>query len=642
MAAQLGFDSFDALLSSPTDQPVLLVVDNCEHLLEAAAASLIQVLGACQQPTVLATSRSPLELPGESVMSLAPLGVPVAGEDPLACASVQLFLKRCADAGASISDAELPAVVELCRRLDGLPLALEIAAARARTMSISEIATRLADSVDVLDRPRFRGEPRHRSVADTIRWSHDLLRPEAGELFEQLGVFAGSFPAATARVVVNPSDDADFEMLLDELTNASLVSVDTSGPETRYRLLDTVRRFALAQLERRGGLDATYDRFADHVVSSSLQNLTGATRSWRPDLLRDLVGSYDNVAEALRWCNRHDTDPGRAYKLCAILWTIVHQGHADDVVVLTRATLQRWPDRQSPAAAQAVAALATAEYVTGNPELAVDLAEGTLAQLAKPGLPTVTLMRVLGQARRALDDPAGALDVFRTGSTVGYELGMTAMAMELEVAAAQVMADMGDVEAAIDALTAVIDRSVANGSTITETWAKATLGWIRLRVDPVAALPLIESTLAQARQIEYPIAIAVSLRSLAFAEILTNDEAAATKTVTELLDDLLGRGALSNARLLVDVTAVIAHRAGHPSWEALTATARALPISTMASAQFELVPIPPTSAVAAAAPRCDQHRQQRPRRAVGRSSLVQQDCRTTDRSAVRRLGFHAW
>ena len=267
LAAQLGFDSFDALLSSPADRPVLLVVDNCEHLLDAAAHWLVQILGACQQPTILATSRSPLELPGESVLSLAPLAVPGPERDPQSCPSVQLFLERCREAGAVVGQADLPAVVELCRRVDGLPLAIEIAAARARTMSIPEIVRRLDASVDVLDRPRFRGDPRHRSVADTIRWSYDLLSRRGGRLFEELAVFAGPFSGSTARAVAAVEDPDRFDALLDELTYASLVTVDTSGPQTRYRLLETVRQFALDRLRRRGALEPTYDRFADHVVA---------------------------------------------------------------------------------------------------------------------------------------------------------------------------------------------------------------------------------------------------------------------------------------------------------------------------------------------------------------------------------------
>jgi len=610
LADQLGFDSFDALLSSPNDRPLLLVVDNCEHLLDAAAAALAQVLGACHQPTVVATSRSPLELPGESVLSLAPLALPAAADgDALACPSVQLFLERCRDAGAAhvaeLGADDLPLVVELCRRLDGLPLALEIAAARARTLSIAEIAARLDGSVDVLERPRYRGDPRHRSVADTVRWSYDLLSPGAAALFERLAVFAGAFPASAARALTaNPepvrrtaggADDA-VERDLDELVHASLVSVDTSGTTTRYRLLDTVRRFALAQLDRRGALGDSYDRFVDQVIARSVQAVAGASASWRPGLLRELVGSFDDLAEALRWCNAHDATPERAHLLCGIFWAVVHQARADDVVELTRATLDRWPDARSPAAAQAVASLATAEYVTGHPERAVALAERTLAELDRPGLASVTLRRVLGQARRAIGDSAGALAAFRAGAAVGHELRMAAMAMELEVAAAQVLADDGQVEQALEELTAVAARAAAIDSAMTECWARSTQAWVMLRVDPRAALALVDVALAQARRIDFPIAVAVNLRSRAFGHLLLADVGAAAGDVGELLDDLLARGALSNARVLADVAAALAHRARHPWADALTASARSLPITTMAAARFELIELPDPAA----------------------------------------------
>ena len=286
-------------------------------------------------------------------------------------------------------------------------------------MSVAEIVGRLDDSVDVLDRPRFRGDPRHRSVAETIRWSYDLLSPDAAVLLEALAVFAGPFSGSTARAVAAVDEPSRFDTLLDELTYASLVTVDTSGPETRYRLLETVRQFALDRLRRRGALESTYDRFADHVVASVREISRGATRSWRPGLFRDLVAAFDDLAEALRWCTAHDDDPRRAYALCASLWGIVHQGRADDAAELARRTLARWPDRQSPAAAQCVAALATAEYVTGHPQRALELVTPILAAPGSPGLASMTLRRVEGQARRALGDTEGALAAFREGIRVG-------------------------------------------------------------------------------------------------------------------------------------------------------------------------------------------------------------------------------
>lgn len=601
LAAQLGFDSFDALLGSPADRPVLLVVDNCEHLLDAAAHWLVQILGACRQPTILATSRSPLELPGESVLPLAPLPVPGPDRAPDSCPSVQLFRERCRTAGAVVGPGDLPAVVELCRRVDGLPLAIEIAAARARTMSIPEIVRRLDANVDVLDRPRFRGDPRHRSVADTVRWSIELLSPEAARLFDELAVFAGSFSGSSALAVVSVEEPSQFDALLDELTHASLVAVDTTGPETRYRMLETVRQAALDRLRRRGALDPAYDRFVDHVVASVREITRNAGETWQPTLLRDLVAVFDDVAEALRWCTTHDTDPRRAYALSANLWGIVNLGRADDIADLVRRTLARWPDEGTPAGARCVAALATADYVTGRPERAVELVSSTLARLRSPGPASATLRLVEGEARRAAGDTDGALAAFRAGAHIAQELGSASMAMELEIAAAVVVADRGGPHgcaAALEQLDELVDRAAAAGSALTGGWARTCRGWLGLRVDAATALPVIETAVADARRIDDPIAVAVGLRSLAYARLLLDDVGAAVAAAGELLEDLLARGALANVRLLVDITAVLAHHCGHPTWPALAATVDALPITTLTASQRDVVPLPEVTAPA--------------------------------------------
>ena len=180
---------------------------------------------------------------------------------------------------------------------------------------------------------------------------------------------------------------------------------------------------------------------------------------------------------------------------------------------------------------------------------------------------------------------------------------MPSLAMELEIAAALVSADRGDVASSVDALGEIVERAAAAGSVITESWARAAWGWLLLRVDPATALPVIEEGLAEARRIDYPIAVAVDLRSLAYARLLLGDLPGAVEAAGELLDDLLERGALSNARLLVDVTAVLAHRGGHPDWASLATTARALPITTLAAAQHELVPLPDVEA-----PAIERHR----------------------------------
>jgi predicted ATPase len=593
IAAQLGYDSFDALVGSPADHPVLLIVDNCEHLLDAIANALAGMLGVCQQPSVIATSRAPLELPGESIVSLAPLPLPT-DDDPLGSASVELFLARCRESGSDLGEVDLPAVVGLCRQLDGLPLALEIAAARARTMSVAEISKRLAESVDVLARPRFRGDPRHRSLADTIGWSYDLLAPSAAELLEVLGVFAGPFGAEAAAAVAGI---ADFDAAFDELVTASLIVADTGGADTRYRLLDTVRRFALDRLDRRGGTAAAFDRFVDHVNARTRQQLTGAAVRWRGDLMRDLIDSFDDIAEAVRWCIAHDASPRRAHQLCSGLWGVVHQAHADDIVELMRRVTERFPERDTRGGVHAAAVHATAEYVTGHPDTALSLVE-PLAVRAEADLPLVMVHRILGQARNAVGDRSGSIEAFRTGARIADSLGMTAMTQELDVAAAVVTADTGDVDAALDVVRAVVDRAAEDGSELSVSWARTVCAWLLCRVDPAAAFDAAGVALDEARRVAYPIAVAVNLRTQAYARLLSGDEGGAVAVLTELLDDLIERGALANARVLVDVTAAVAHTAGHPDAERLTATARSLPITTLPSSQFELVTPPPTTATA--------------------------------------------
>ena len=389
LAAQLGFDSFDALLSSPADRPVLLVVDNCEHLLDAAAHWLVQILGVCQQPTILATSRSPLELPGESVLPLAPLAVPGSESDPSRARRCSCSSSAAREAGAVVGPADLPAVVELCRRVDGLPLAIEIAAARARTMSIAEIVRparrqrRRARPATLSRRPPAPQRGRHHPV---------VLRPAV----------AGGGRAASRSWPCSPvpSPARRRAPWRPSKTRPGSTRCWTSSPTPRSSRSTRADPRRGTACSRRSGSspstgcaaaarsEATYDRFADHVVASVREIVRGATTSWRPGLLRDLVAAFDDLAEALRWCTAHDTEPRRAYALCATLWGIVHQGRADDIADLARRTLARWPDQGSPAGAQCVAALATAEYVTGHPERALELVAPALAgpPLARAGV----------------------------------------------------------------------------------------------------------------------------------------------------------------------------------------------------------------------------------------------------------------
>ncbi len=236
----------DALASRAA---ALLVLDNCEHVAGACAALVTRLLGRAAHLRVLATSRQPLSVPGEAVWPLPPLDIDTD--------AVALFRDR-----ARLARPDLPAgtgaedrqvVTDICRRLDGLPLAIELAAAQVQVFSPADIAARLGDRFRLLQRPSPDFD-RHRSLRATISWSHDLLSPGARIVLRRLAAFAGSFDLSAAEeVCAGPDLDAtDIPARLGELVSNSLVARDASGRPERYRLLETVRAYAEEQLDEAG------------------------------------------------------------------------------------------------------------------------------------------------------------------------------------------------------------------------------------------------------------------------------------------------------------------------------------------------------------------------------------------------------
>jgi predicted ATPase/class 3 adenylate cyclase/DNA-binding SARP family transcriptional activator len=235
----------------------LLVIDNAEHVLDAVADVVDAVLRYETKGSFLVTSRQPLALPGEVVVAVPPLALPTSDDDLGATGrspSVQLFLSRvkAARPDVDVPDGLLPVVAHICRHLDGLPLAIELAASRASVLSIDDIAARLDDQLRLLRQLRGTRERRHQSLEAVVGWSIDLLSPGGRELFDRLSVMAGSFgldgvEALTRHLgltTVDPLDD------LDELQQASLLVVEPGG--SRYRLLEPIRQVAAAELAQRG------------------------------------------------------------------------------------------------------------------------------------------------------------------------------------------------------------------------------------------------------------------------------------------------------------------------------------------------------------------------------------------------------
>src|SRR5215212_8305251 len=233
-------EEMELVLDRLRDRDVLLVLDNCEHLVDAAAVAVETILQACPNTVILATSREPLGIAGEQTWLVPPL---VPSE------AAQLFAERARAVAPSfaIQDANREAVEEICARLDGIPLSIELAAARVKVLSVQQIAERLADAFGLLS-SGSRTVPRHRTIRETIDWSFRLLSESEQTLFRRLAVFAGSFSLAAAEAICGDDDHSVLELLA-ALVDKSLVLRDATAGEARYRLLETVRQYAAAKFD---------------------------------------------------------------------------------------------------------------------------------------------------------------------------------------------------------------------------------------------------------------------------------------------------------------------------------------------------------------------------------------------------------
>jgi tetratricopeptide (TPR) repeat protein len=432
-------------------------------------------------------------------------------------------------------------------------------------------------------------------VSDTIEWSYRLLDETAAALFERLGVFAGPFTAEMVHAVAAPAgaDRATSDRTLEELVDVSLVVGELRGDTTRYRLLVTVRRFAFERLSRRGDVEATQDRFVQHVVSQAVATVTAAAGGWDSTMLSRLLDLYEHVVAALRWCLDHDGDGTRSLLLCSLLLGAVDNVHTEEITALVRETLVRWPDPQLRFAAEARSTLATGMLVTGAPDAAMELAEVTLAGLDESSYANVTLPRVIGRAANALGDSARAVEAYTVAAQQARGRGNVGLAMEAETFRALALADMGDVDVAVADLERIAAEAASLGSNVNEAWARTAQGSVLVRRDPAAAATVIDQALASSRRIGFSVGIAASLRSLALVHLAAGELERAAQRLVELLDELTAQGRLSDLHLMFDVAAVVLEQAGTPGWEDLAATARSLPMfSTIVGAGRDLFPPP--------------------------------------------------
>ena len=270
-----GRTATETIVSHLRNRKALVVLDNCEHLIAAAAALAAELLRGCPELRILSTSREPLRVTGESVWALGPLTLPAAGAVPLEVLAttdaVALFCERAAEAtvGFTLSAGNASAVEAICRLLEGIPLALELAAARVRTLPLPLLIERLGHSLDLLSKGVRGAADRQASLRGTIAWSHDLLSDTERSLFRRLSVFAGGFTLEAAEGVGAGDALEGVEVLdtLDSLVDKSLVALgEERAGEGRYRLLETIRTYAAERVEEAGEQTVLAERHATYFA----------------------------------------------------------------------------------------------------------------------------------------------------------------------------------------------------------------------------------------------------------------------------------------------------------------------------------------------------------------------------------------
>ena len=327
----------DALSEAFRDRQLLLILDNCEHLLGASARLVDKLLDSCPRVRILATSREGLGVEGEGRWPVPPLSVPEpqgapSSEELEAYESVRLFLERARgrDPSFSLSPQSAVAVAGVCRRLEGIPLAIELAAARVGTLSVEQISERLEGSLELLTHGGRTAVPKQQTLRGALDWSHDLLAEPERKVFRRLSVFAGRWNLEASEAVVSGEGVAQSEVvdLLSELVEKSLVvAKETVRGGMRYRLLEPVRQYALEKLEESGEAgDAKHAHawcFLALAEEAEPELLGPQEAQWYERLEEE----HDNIRAALSY-SLEGAEPEWGLRLAGAIWWFWHRhGH---------------------------------------------------------------------------------------------------------------------------------------------------------------------------------------------------------------------------------------------------------------------------------------------------------------------------
>ena len=471
----------------------LLVLDNCEHVLDGAQGLVAALLARVSEVDIVVTSRRRLGVEGEHVVPLGPLAVP-EWDDPESPA-VELFVERAAAVrpAFALTDDNTAAVCALCRLVDGLPLAVELAAARTVARTPAEILAEVTERLDRLGDPR-RSRERHRSIDAVVAWSYERLEPVEQHVFRNLAVFSGGFTADAVASVTG----ADHHMAVAGLTSLvehSLVTARDSGPTTRYSMLEPIRRYAAARLGNEGRhARARHAAWAVAWIETADAGLRGPDEArWAGAVAAELA----NLRTAHRWAL--ESDPTTAARIAGALYWYAYWFGAAEAFEWAAAAVAVVPSTGAEAALAAACATATLGACRrGDMAMARALADrGIAADPVRARFVWEALSSgetMSGNYERALDCQQHALDLARlAGDTAQHARELAARAVVLGYA--------GDTDAARAELAAATEMAATARCPTVQAFCDYGGGEIRIDTDPVEALSLLERARTTARAV---------------------------------------------------------------------------------------------------------------------------------------------
>jgi predicted ATPase/class 3 adenylate cyclase len=489
---------------------LLAVLDNCEQVLDPAAEIAGTLLRECSGVRILATSREALDVDGEQVFAVGSLSVPepaMTAEHIEMSDAVRLFADRAGavQRGFRLDAGSAKAAAEITRRLDGIPLAIELAAARVAVLPVPRIAALLDERFQLLTGGRRTSPERHQTLRATIDWSYGLLTGEEQRVFDCLGVFPGTFDLDAAAAVMGAQAGpwAVLDTLAALVSKSMVIPDQVHGPEARYRLLETLRQYGLERLRQRGELDAVQRRHAQHFAAFAKQAGTALLGpdelAWRPRSRAE----QDNLRAAVQWgLGSASPDDGMiAVDIAASLAAYAPYEAAGGIASLVAQTAER---AQTLSRDQRIAILGAAAFDAfqnrGDVQLAEQLARGALRDGVTPGNPGMqayaalvmsqTFTGRLPEARATLSE---AIQATQLAGVSNYD---RAGALGTSAAAHALMGDIENARESADAALAQMRRT-GNPSGLASTlcWASMT----RVRDDPGQALAFAEQSIALTR-----------------------------------------------------------------------------------------------------------------------------------------------